>query len=268
MSSHPDANLHPVATGSAKAVVDYHQREQPLKLYSGWFCPFVQRPWSILQEKSIPYQYIEVNPYHKPQSLLSLNPRGLVPTLQYDNKPLYESNVICEFLEEAYPDHGPKLLPDDVYLRAKCRIWMDWCGSRFIPAWHRYLQFQPMTDKSGLEKAKSDFLAVLKELGSELHPTGPWFLGEQISLVDFVIAPWVLRLWVFGHFKGGFELPGESEGKEWGRLARWITALEGRKSISGVMSEEEKYYSIYQRYADDTAQSELAKAVRSGKGVP
>lgn len=37
--SHPDSNVHPVATGLAKAVVDKHQEEQPLKLYAGWFCP-------------------------------------------------------------------------------------------------------------------------------------------------------------------------------------------------------------------------------------
>lgn len=84
-------------------------------------CPFVQRVWSILEEKQIPYQYIEVNPYHKPQSLLSLNPRGLVPTLQYEGKPLFESTVIGEFLEEAFPDHKPRLMPGDVYMRARTR---------------------------------------------------------------------------------------------------------------------------------------------------
>lgn len=36
MGAHPDADLHPVATGPAKAIVDAHQDEQPLKLYSGW----------------------------------------------------------------------------------------------------------------------------------------------------------------------------------------------------------------------------------------
>ena len=59
MSSHPDRNLHPEATGPAKTIVDAHQKEEPLKLYSGWFCPFVQRAWTVLEEKKIPYQYIE-----------------------------------------------------------------------------------------------------------------------------------------------------------------------------------------------------------------
>jgi len=54
--NHPDSNLFPHATGAAKDIVDAHQAEQPLKLYSGWFCPFVQRAWTVLEEKKIPYQ--------------------------------------------------------------------------------------------------------------------------------------------------------------------------------------------------------------------
>ena len=120
---HPDSNLHPTATGPAARIVAAHTSPEPLKLYSGWFCPFVQRVWAVLEEKNIPYQYIEVNPYDKPASLLALNPRGLVPTLEAPNgKPLYESSVICEFLDEAYPGHGPRLLPEDSYERARCRI--------------------------------------------------------------------------------------------------------------------------------------------------
>lgn len=146
----------------------------------------------MLEEKKIPYQYIEVNPYHKEESLLKLNPRGLVPTLQYDNKPLYESTVICEFLEEAYPDHGPKLLPEDVYERARTRIWTDFVTSRIIPAFHRFLQFQPISDKEGLEEKRQEFLSKLKEFVNEMHLQGPFFLGSQPSLVDFVIAPWIV----------------------------------------------------------------------------
>lgn len=146
----------------------------------------------MLEEKKIPYQYIEVNPYHKEESLLKLNPRGLVPTLQYDNKPLYESTVICEFLEDAYPNCAPKLLPDDVYEKARTRIWIDFVTSRIIPAFHRFLQFQPMSDKEGLEERRLEFLSKLKEFADEMHSKGPFFLGSEPSLIDFVIAPWVV----------------------------------------------------------------------------
>ena len=42
---------------------------------------------------------VKINPYHKDPEFLKLNPRGLVPTLEYNKKPLYESAVVCEFIE-------------------------------------------------------------------------------------------------------------------------------------------------------------------------
>jgi len=192
--SHPDSNLHPAATGDAAKTVSDHSKTNPLKLYSGWFCPFVQRVWLVLQEKNIPYEYVEVNPYNKPASLLFLNPRGLVPTLQYEGKPLYESAVICEFLEDAFPDSGPRLLPADPYVKARCRIWIDYCGSRIIPCFHRFLQFQPVGDEVGLKRVREEFLGSLKLFAQEMEGRGPFFLGAEPCLVDFVVAPWAVRL--------------------------------------------------------------------------
>lgn len=302
---HPDSNLHPTATGPAAHVVAAHTSPSPLKLYSGWFCPFVQRVWSVLEEKNIPYQYIEVNPYDKPASLLALNPRGLVPTLEVTledgtGRPLYESNVVCEFLEEAYAGGngdgdgkgGVKLLPEDAYERARCRIWMDFCGSRIVPAFHRFLQWQPPAtgsstgeDKNGLAVVREEFLKTLKEFAAEMlattntntdsdsDTTGPFFLGTQPSLVDFVIAPWIVRLWVFDTLKeGGLGIPTVGEGGDdealWARLREWKAAVESRPSVRDTLSEREHYLPIYKRYADDTAMSELAKASRAGRGVP
>jgi glutathione S-transferase len=165
---------------------------QKQRLKTNNSCPFVQRAWTVLEEKKIPYQYIEVNPYDKPKSLIDLNPRGLVPTLQYDNKPLFESTVICEFLEEAYPDHTPHLLPKDVYQRARTRIWTDFCTSRIIPAFHRFLQWQPMSDKDGLAERRKEFLGHWLTLTKEMDEEGPFFLGKEPSLIDFVVAPWAV----------------------------------------------------------------------------
>ncbi|KAI9878783.1 MAG: hypothetical protein M1830_010524 [Pleopsidium flavum] len=257
--AHPDSDLYPEATGLAKAVVDRHSAPEPLVLYSGWFCP----PEIILGDVCR-YQYVEVNPYHKPESLLKLNPRGLVPTLQYDNKPLYESTVICEFLEDAYPDHTPKLLPSDPYEKAKLRIWTDFVTSRIIPSFHRFLQFQPEQFSTTVDKVRSDFLENILQFTMEMEKEGPFFLGKDPSLIDFVMAPWAVRLWVFDHYKGGAGVPPPDEGgadeDAWARWRTWLAAVRERKSIKETTSDWEN--------ADNTAQSELAKATREGKGVP
>ena len=174
-----------------------------------------------------------------------------MPTLQYDNKPLYESTVICEFLEDAYPDHGSKLLPSDPYERARSRIWTDFVSTRVIPAFHRFLQFQPDDSGSSIDKVRSEFLDTLTQFTQAMDQTGPFFGGEEPMLIDFVMAPWAVRLWVFDHFKGGIGIPDEEKGGDkeetWSRWREWLSAIEERKSIKETTSETEHYLPIYQR---------------------
>ena len=141
---------------------------------------------------------MEVNPYHKPESLLKLNPRGLVPTLEYKKKPLYESAVVCEFIEgdflhnslpkgriqfkrntDEYPDYGRKLRPDDVYQRAISRIWCDFVTSRIIPKYFRFLQHQEGQAPYSLVEARTDFLDSLKEFTKQMDQEGPFCLGKE-----------------------------------------------------------------------------------------
>ena len=67
-------------------------------------------------------------------------------------------------------------------------------------------------------------------------------------------------------------MPDEGKGGNdeavWSRLRQWMQALRERPSIKNTTSDAEHYLPIYQRYADNTAQSELAKATRKGRGVP
>lgn len=189
---------------------------------------------------------------------MKLNPRGLVPTLEFHEKPLYESNVICELLEEAYPGYGPSLLPKDLYDRARMRIWQDYITSRIIPAFHKFLQHQPSSaggSDEGLHKARDEFRDKIKEYTNEMHPQGPYFYGKDLCMIDLIIAPWAVRMWIFEHFKHIPGIPDEGEGgsdeKVWARWRKFSAAIENRDSIKGTTSDRQHYLPIYQRYADD-----------------
>lgn len=270
-------------TGTAAQFAAEHSQEHPLKLYGAWFCPFVQRSWLVLSEKAIPHQYIEINPYHKSPEFLALNPRGLVPTLavpvagegKKDPKPLYESTVICEYLDEAFADeskYGPRLLPGDVYERARTRLWIDHVNSRIVPSFYRFLQHTPDKGHS-IGDVRKEFLGHLKAFVKDMDDGGPWFLGDRFSLADVMLAPWAKRLFLIDYYKpGGVGIPEAGEGGDdepiWSRWRVWRDAIFERDSVKRTWSEDDQYVDVYKRYAEDTTGSEVGKATRQGKSLP
>ncbi|KAF7298037.1 FAD-binding protein [Mycena chlorophos] len=253
--------IFPHATGPAAATVAEHAEPQELTFYAGWFCPFVQRSWICLEEKGIPYQYKEVNPYKKEPEFLgqleALNPKGLVPAIEYRGNALYESLIICEFLDDAYPDHKPSMLPEDPYTKARARIWIDYISKNFVPGYMRLVMAQ---EEDKQKAALEEFNEVLRTFAKEVK--GPYFLGEQFSLVDAAIVPWVLRDYIVGEHRGYSR---DAVSPEWKRYAE---SVEVRPSVVKTRSDNDKYEKIYDRYLRNEAQSEAAKAVRAGRAIP
>ncbi|KAK4199812.1 thioredoxin-like protein [Triangularia verruculosa] len=277
-----DATISSSATGPALSLVKQHSQDHPLKLYAGWFCPFVQRAWITLQEKDIDYQYIEINPYHKTSEFLALNPRGLIPTLVLPpgendkQRVLYESVIVCEYLDEQY-NSGTKLLPWDPYERARTRLWVNFVEKKLVTGWYRFIQHTPEKSYS-IEEVREEFLGNLKTFVKEMDGEGEgWFRKDGFSLVDVSFVPWAGRLWLIDHYKpGGVGIPGEMEREGlpeeergiWARWDKWYQAVMGREGVKQTWSEKEKYIDVYKRYADDKTGSEVGKATREGRGLP
>ncbi|EMD32770.1 hypothetical protein CERSUDRAFT_77150 [Gelatoporia subvermispora B] len=251
--SHPDADVYPIATGPAAETVAKHQDPQDLVFYCAWFCPYAARTWLALEEKGIPYQYKEENPFHKDKEFLEINPKGLVPAIKYKERALYESLVLCEFLEDAYPN-TPPLLPADPLDRAYARLWIDYIVKSVIPPFQRLVQMQePDKQRAALE----DTIKAMRTIAEKVK--GPWFMGEQFSLVDIVLVPWVIRDHVVAEYRGYSR---EAVGSGWKEYAE---RLANRESVVKTQSLEEHNMKIYRRYLRNEAQSELAKAIRAGK---
>lgn len=210
-----------------------------------------------MEERGIPYQYREVNPYKKEKAFLEVNPRGLVPAVKYRGKALYESLVLLEFLDDAYPSHSPRLLPSDPVDRAVARIWIDHFSKKYLPAVQRLTQLQ---EKEQQDNSREALYKAQKELAEQVK--GPYFFGEQFSIVDVVVAPWVERDWVITE-KRGYDRG--AAGEAWVNYAR---VLSERPSVRRTNSLREHLLPIYGRYLRNEAQSEVAKAIREGRVMP
>ncbi|KAJ5779511.1 Glutathione S-transferase/chloride channel C-terminal [Penicillium paradoxum] len=259
MSRPGQKSYHTKATGLAAETVIKHSPDVNLKLYGSCFCPFVQRVWIALELKGIPYQYIEVDPYEKPASLLEVNPRGLVPALRHDDWGCYESNVLLEYLEDL--GVGAALLPADAKLRAHCRLWADHVNRHIVPSFYRVLQEQDQQKQIEKTQELRDSMEKLLEVA---HPKGPFFMGPQMSLVDVQAAPWILRLRrVLKPYRGW---PDAEEGS---RLASWVNAIETDRNIQATTSTNELYLDSYERYAQNRPNtSQVANAINAGRGLP
>jgi glutathione S-transferase len=102
-----------------------------MKLLSTWFSPFGSRVKLALHLKGLSYEYVEEDLTNKSQLLLESNPvHKKVPVLFHKDKALCESMVIVDYIEEAFADAGPSLLPSDLYERAVSRFWVAYIETK------------------------------------------------------------------------------------------------------------------------------------------
>ena len=111
-----------------------------IKLYYAPPSIYGRKVLAVLEEKGLDYT-IEPMSFktqdHKKPEYQKLNPNGEIPTLTDDDRVIYESTAIIEYLDEEYP--YPSLMPKDSYERAKVRMIEDYCDLHFYRSIVNYL---------------------------------------------------------------------------------------------------------------------------------
>jgi RNA polymerase-associated protein len=120
---------------------------------------------------------------NKPEDLVRQNPYGKVPVLVDGDGVIYESAIIDEYLEEKFPQ--VRLMPADLLLRAKARIWVDYMSTRLHAA------ASDITHNRNPDKAKEQLKKHLATLDQEM--AGRKFIVGDYSLADVSYIPFYTR---------------------------------------------------------------------------
>jgi len=184
-----------------------------------------------LVEKGLEWQAIKVDLFKTEQydpNYLKLNPKGVVPTLVHDGTPIIESTLICEYIDETFPD--PPLIPNDPAGRARMRLWSKFVDEGVFDATTdlsfsamfrermrnlapelREKRFRNVGDPRRTDRFKSTYehgvqspfvlhgIAAFERAFKLLEQTlaehgGPWILGQRPTLADINLMPYVARL--------------------------------------------------------------------------
>ncbi len=193
-----------------------------LTLISHKLCPYVQRVAIALHEKEMPFERIDVDLANKPQWFRSLSPLGKTPVLKVEERAIFESAVILEYLEET----GPRPLhPQDALTRAEHRSWIEF-GSSVL---NDIAGLYSAPDEASFE-AKAAALAQKSErLEARLDRADPFFDGARFCLVDAAFAP------VFRYFDLFDEIADFAALAAKPRVRAWRAALARRPSVRAAV---------------------------------
>ncbi|XP_008793318.2 glutathione transferase GST 23-like isoform X2 [Phoenix dactylifera] len=153
-----------------------------VKLFGMWASPAVRRVEWALKLKGIKYEYVEEDISNKSGALVQYNPiNKQVPVLLHNGKPIVESLVILEYIDEVWKHHP--ILPKDPYERAMARFWAAYSEDKCRDAVRRVFFAE------GGERAKAIecLEETLRALDGELEGK-EFFGGENIGFSDLVLG--------------------------------------------------------------------------------
>ena len=203
-------------------------------LYHLPLSPFSRKVRLVLAEKRLPFELRQEKPWERRAEYLDLNPAGTVPTLVDENGfTIPDSSVICEYLEEAYPDIP--LIGHSLAERVEIRRLVAWFDGKFNTEVTRNLigeKFMKRLAGRGNPDAaviRLGFVALRHHLQyiGWLAETRKWLAGGTISLADFAAAAHLSSL----DFAGDVDWTISPPARE------WYARMKSRPSFRAILAD-------------------------------
>jgi glutathione S-transferase len=156
--------------------------------------PYVRKVLYSLEIKGIEYQLDPISPLEIPESFRAINPLMKIPAYVEGDLTLSESTVICEYLEDRYPEKP--VYPSDPAQKAQCRWWDQYAGSAMAEAFwpliterviNGMIYQQPVDEDIVQESLEVKIPAVLDFIESELAGRD-YLIGDQLTIADVAVT--------------------------------------------------------------------------------
>lgn len=262
------------------------------RFLSAWFCPYAHRATIALEYHSsrVEYEWVEALGweqrvdeknvtgtgkewwYHwKSDELVRANPSALVPTLvpMDDNgeanidKSVFESLIVVDFIDAISGAAGEdRLVSSNPYEAARSRMWAEKLNRDCCSPYYGVLV---RTDEADRMKAFQALLKGLKSFSQELRKTsGFLFLAEnQLSNADIALIPWAYRYYVLEYYRGKqYAIPSNDPDLE--PYHQWCNYVFNLSCVKRTLPDKDRYLEHIAKYADSSARSKVANAVRRG----
>jgi glutathione S-transferase len=210
-----------------------------MKLYDVALSPFAARCRIQLYAKKLAIELAEPPGGLGSESYRKVNPTGKVPALQLEGgEILPESTVICEFLEDRYPE--PALRPADPVARARMRLLVHFTDIYIVPPLvGLFKQVNPKERDAKVVAAHIEELRPVYDQLAGFMGKGPYAVGAELTLADCSLYPlfyFATRL----HPMLGDKDPTAERAP----LARWWQAVRKHDAIQRVDAELAKALAI------------------------
>jgi len=199
--------------------------QQKFHLVTHVLCPYVQRSIIVLQEKDIPYTRTDIDLSNTPAWFKRLSPMNKVPLLLVnESKALFESAVICEYLNEITPG---SLHPQDPLEKAHHRAWIEFGSGILDSIGGLYSAKDEASFESKRIEIQNKFQLVEKEMSG-----APFFSGDKFQLIDAVYGPIFRYFQVFDRITDLAIFEGGS------KISAWRETLQQRVSVQHAVAAE------------------------------
>ncbi|CAA0834725.1 Glutathione S-transferase U17 [Striga hermonthica] len=163
--------------------------EGEVKLLGAWQSPYVLRARIALNVKSVPYEFQQENILEtKSELLLKSNPvHKKVPVLIHAGRPVSESLVIVEYIDEVWSGREP-ILPSDPYDRAVSRFWTTFIDDKWFPSFKSILLSSSEDVRNAAKEDVTRGLTLLENVFAELSKGRKFFGGDKIGYLDIAFG--------------------------------------------------------------------------------